>query len=145
MATIAPTTALIRPRNQWSEGAALAALGGRALLAPIFLLSGIGKISDVTMYLGYIKAFGLPFPAVALAGAVALEMLGGLALLLGYRTRLIGTMLALFSIATALIFHEDLGNSDQFLHFWKNLAMAGGLLQLAAFGGGKLSIDGRGR
>lgn len=77
-----------------------------------FLLPGIGKITDPTTYLGYIQAFGVPFPAAALAGAIAIEILGGVALLAGYRARLTGAMMAAFSVTTALIFHADLGNTN---------------------------------
>ncbi len=121
---------------------AFAALIGRLLISPIFLLSGIGKITGSETYLGYISAFGLPFPVLALIGAIVLEIAGGLALMLGYQMRLVGLVLAVFSLATALIFHSDFADQSQFLHFWKNAAMAGGLLQLAAFGTGTLSLDG---
>lgn len=121
---------------------AIAALSGRLLISPIFLLSGIGKITGSATYLGYISAFGLPFPVVALLGAITLEIAGSIALILGYQTRLVGLILALFSLATALVFHSNFSDQNEFLHFWKNVAMAGGLLQLAAFGAGMISLDG---
>lgn len=145
MATLASTVPSFRPQTAGTDGASFAALGGRLMVAPIFLLSGVGKIADPTMYLGYIQAFGMPLPALALAGSIAVEILGGLALLLGYRTRLTGGLLAVFSVTTALVFHSNFADNNEFLHFWKNLAMAGGLLQIAAFGGGQLSLDRRSR
>lgn len=62
---------------------------------------------------------------------------------LGYRIRVIATLLAMFSLATALIFHSDLADQNQFIHFFKNVAMAGGLIQVAAFGGGRLTVGAR--
>ena len=117
---------------------------GRLFLAAIFLLSGLGKIADPAASLGYIGSVGLPFPVVALGGAIVVETLGGLALVLGYRTRTVALALAFFSIATALIFHASLGDENQFIHFLKNIAIAGGLLQVAAFGPGRLALDRRG-
>ncbi|MDS7598480.1 DoxX family protein [Agrobacterium tumefaciens] len=121
---------------------AFSALAGRLLLSPIFILSGFGKITGSETYLGYIAAFGLPFPVICLVGAIALELLGGLALALGYHTRIVGLALALFSLFTALVFHSDFSDQNQFLHFWKNAAMAGGLLEITAFGAGVFSLDG---
>jgi putative oxidoreductase len=73
------------------------------------------------------------------------ELLGGLLLVFGYRTKLAAGALALFSLATAIFFHSALGDQNQFIHFFKNVAIAGGLLQAIAFGAGRLSLDGRSR
>lgn len=126
-----------------NRSSAYAAAAGRVLLAAIFLLSGFSKIADPTSALGYISSVGLPLPQLGLAIAIFVEIVGGLALILGYRTRLVATALALFSIATAVVFHSALGDQNQFIHFFKNIAMAGGLLQLAAFGAGPIAIDNR--
>ena len=123
--------------------AAYAAAAGRILLAAIFILSGIRKVADPASALGYISSVGLPFPEVGLGIAILVEIVGGIALILGYRTKLVATALALFSVATAVFFHSALGDQNQFIHFFKNIAMAGGLLQVAAFGGGKVAIDNR--
>ena len=120
-----------------------AAAAGRILLASIFLLSGFSKIADPASSLGYISSAGLPLPQLGLAIAIFVEIVGGLALILGYRTKLVATALALFSVATAVFFHSALGDQNQFIHFFKNIAMAGGLLQLAAFGAGPVAIDNR--
>ncbi|WP_075291990.1 DoxX family protein [Pararhizobium arenae] len=119
----------------------IAAITGRLLLSPIFVLSGIGKITGFEGYLAYISASGLPFPLIALLGAIALEICGGLALVVGYRARIASFLLAVFSLLTAVVFHSDFADQNQFLHFWKNLAIAGGLLQIAAFGPGGFSVD----
>jgi putative oxidoreductase len=143
MTMIAPVSnnpALIAGETKVS---AYAAAAGRILLASIFLLSGFSKIADPTSSLGYISSAGLPLPQLGLAIAIFVEIVGGLALILGYRTKLVATALALFSVATAVFFHSALGDQNQFIHFFKNIAMAGGLLQLAAFGAGPVAIDNR--
>ena len=126
-----------------TQNAAYVAVAGRVLIAAIFLWSGLGKILDPASALGYISSVGLPFPKIGLGIAILVELLGGLALVVGYRTRLVAVGLALFSIATALVFHSALADQNQFIHFMKNLAMAGGLLQVAAFGAGPVGVDAR--
>ncbi|ROO31704.1 LysR family transcriptional regulator [Pseudomonas sp. AF76] len=120
-----------------------AAFAGRILLSAIFLLSGVSKIGASAGMVAYIESVGLPFPSLALAIAILVEVVGGVALILGYRTRLVAAGLALFSVATALAFHNQLGDQNQFIHFFKNIAMAGGLLQVVAFGAGRFSLDAR--
>lgn len=120
-----------------------AAVAGRILLAAIFVLSGFSKIGDPTSTLGYISAVGLPLPQVALAVAIFVEVAGGLALMLGYRTRLVATALAVFSLVTAVFFHSALADQNQFIHFFKNLAMVGGLVQVISFGPGGIGVDAR--
>ncbi|EHP38514.1 DoxX family protein [Cupriavidus basilensis OR16] len=93
--------------------------------------------------IGYIQSVGLPLPQVALAIAIAVELVGGIALVLGYRTRVVAAILAVFSVATALAFHANLADQNQFIHFFKNIAMAGGLLQIVVYGAGRFSLDAR--
>lgn len=119
------------------------ALAGRVLLAAIFVMSGLGKVAAPAATLAYMTAAGLPLAPLGLAGAALIELGGGIALILGYRTRLVGTVLAVFAIVTALIFHSAFADQNQLIHFFKNVAMAGGLLQVVAFGGGRLSLDAR--
>lgn len=116
---------------------------GRLLMAAIFLLSGIGKISAPAATIGYIAAMGLPMPSVAYIGAVVLEVGGGLLLLAGLQTRLTALALAVFSVVTGLAFHHAVGDQNQMIHLLKNFAMAGGLLQVFAFGAGAYSLDNR--
>lgn len=124
-----------------SLAGAILPLAGRIGLAAIFVLSGISKLTAPDATIGYIASAGLPFPTLALAGAVLVELVGGLLLIAGYRTRLVAAALAGFSLVTALAFHADLADQNQFIHFFKNLAIAGGLLQVAAFGAGRFSLD----
>ena len=119
------------------------ALIGRILLAAIFVLSGVSKLADPAGMTAYIASAGLPLPQVALVGAIVVELGGGLALAAGFQTRLAATALALFSLVAAVFFHAALGDQNQFIHFFKNIAMAGGLLQVAAFGPGRISFDRR--
>lgn len=118
-------------------------LTGRILMAAIFIMSGIGKIAAPAATIGYISAMGLPFPELALAGAIGIEVIGGLLLVLGLYTRPVALALAAFSVLTGLLFHSAIADQNQMIHLMKNLAMAGGLLQVAAFGAGSLSLDSR--
>jgi putative oxidoreductase len=124
---------------------ASASLVGRVLLSVIFILSGFSKLAAPAMMIGYIGSVGLPFPPLALALAVIVEIGGGIALIVGYRARAVASVLAVFSVMTALAFHNALGDQNQFIHFFKNIAMAGGLLQVVAFGAGRFSLDARRR
>ena len=116
---------------------------GRILVAAIFILSGLSKIGAPAATQGYIAAMGLPAPLLAYVGAIVVELGGGLLLLAGYRTRLVAAALAVFSIVTAFVFHHALADQNQMIHFLKNFAMAGGLLQFVAYGAGRISVDGR--
>lgn len=116
---------------------------GRVLLAAIFLVSALGKIGAPAATIGYISAMGLPFPEAGLALAIGVELIGGLLLVLGWQARAAALVLAGFSIVTGVVFHGAIGDQNQFIHLLKNFAMAGGLLQIAAFGAGAFSLDAR--
>jgi putative oxidoreductase len=120
---------------------ALTPLVGRILIGAIFLLSGLSKIAAPTAMAGYIASAGLPLPQLGLAIAILVEVGGSIALILGYRARWAAAVLAIFSIATALAFHNNLADQNQFINFFKNVSMAGGLLQVVAFGAGRFSLD----
>jgi putative oxidoreductase len=116
---------------------------GRVLLATIFIFSGIGKLLAPAATIGYIASSGLPAAPLALAAAIALELGGGLMLAVGIQTRLVAALLAAFSIVTGLAFHNAIGDQNQLIHLLKNIALAGGLLQVVAFGAGAYSVDNR--
>ena len=116
-------------------------LVGRILLAHIFLLAGLNKITGYSGTQGYMEAMGVP--GMLLPLVILLEIGGALALIAGWQTRLAAYALALFSIVSALIFHSNLGDQMQMILFMKNWAMAGGLLVLAANGAGAFSLDNR--
>ncbi len=118
------------------------AAAARVLLAALFLVSGVEKVFAPAMIQGYIASAGLPFPSLVYAITVVIEVGAGALLLVGFRTRLMAGVLAAFTVAAALIFHRALGDPNQFVHFLKNLAIAGGLLHVAAVGAGAFSLDG---
>ena len=119
------------------------ALIGRLLLAAMFILSGFGKLGDPSGTIGYIASAGLPLPPVAYAIALVVEIGAGILLVLGYRARWVALILAAFTLASAIGFHTDFADQNQMIHFMKNLAITGGFLQIAAFGAGAFSLDGR--
>lgn len=124
----------------------LLAAVGRLLIALIFIASGLGKIAAPGATQGYIAAVGLPLPMLSYLIAVLVELAGGILILIGYQVRITGLVLAAFTLATAVIFHTNFADQNQMIHFLKNVAIAGGLLQVAAFGAGSFSLDGwRGR
>jgi putative oxidoreductase len=116
---------------------------GRLLLAIVFILSGLGKIASPEATQGYIASAGLPLPLLSYLIAIVIELGGGVLLVFGYRTRIVALALAAFTVSTALVFHNDFADQNQMIHFLKNISIAGGLLQAAAFGAGSLSLDAR--
>ena len=116
---------------------------GRLMIGLPFAMSGLSKLATYGATTGMISAVGLPFPPLAFAVAVAAELGGGLLLIAGYRVRFVAVALAVFSLATAVSFHNDFADQNQMIHFLKNVMIAGGLLQIAAFGAGALSLDNR--
>jgi putative oxidoreductase len=126
------------------------ALAGRVLLALLFLPAGIGKLTGFAGAVGYISSVGLPLPQAAAALAIVVEVGGGLALIAGYRTRVVAIVLAVFTLVASFFFHNywALPANEQMmphLLFAKNIAVVGGLLTLAAWGAGAWSLDGRGK
>jgi putative oxidoreductase len=116
---------------------------GRLLIGLPFAMSGLSKLAAYGQTTAMIAAVGLPVPPLAYAMAVAIELGGGLLLIAGFQTRIVATALALFSIATAVSFHNNFADQNQMIHFLKNVMMAGGLLQIVAFGAGAISLDNR--
>jgi putative oxidoreductase len=116
---------------------------GRLLIAAIFLVSGVGKIVAPEMTQRYIASVGMPAPLLAYLIAVLIEVGGGILLLVGLKTRSVALVMALYAIATALGFHTHFSDQNQMIHFLKDIAIAGGLLQVVAFGAGGFSLDNR--
>jgi putative oxidoreductase len=114
---------------------------GRLMIGLPFAMSGLSKLAAYNATTGMISAAGLPFPPLAFAVAVAVELGGGVLLVAGYRARFIATAMAVFALAAAVSFHNNFADQNQMIHFLKNVMMAGGLLQIAAFGAGALSVD----
>ena len=116
---------------------------GRLMIGLPFAMSGLGKLAAYGATTALIGAVGLPFPPLAYAVAVVVELGGGVLLVAGYQARVVAIALAVFSLATAVSFHNNFADQNQMIHFLKNVMMAGGLLQIAAFGAGALSVDNR--
>jgi putative oxidoreductase len=121
---------------------------GRVLLALIFVTSGYGKLAGLEGTAGYIASVGLPWPTALAVAAGLFELLAGLALVVGFKARWAAFALGAFTLLASLLFHaywaapEDQQFVQQ-LMFMKNLAIAGGLFIVAAFGAGRLGFDGR--
>lgn len=121
--------------NQYSH------LVGRILIALIFIIAGAGKLMDPAGTAGYMQSAGVP--TIFLWPTIALELLGGIAIVIGFQTRIVSYLLAFFCVAAAALFHMDFSNQMQQILFLKNLAIAGGFLLLASSGATALSIDKR--
>ena len=119
----------------------ISSLAGRVLMVGIFLVSGFGKLTQYAGTQAYMAAAGVPASLLPLV--IALEIGGGLAIAIGWKTRWAALALAGFSIVSAVLFHANFADQMQSILFMKNLAMAGGFLVLFANGPGALSIDAR--
>jgi len=117
---------------------------GRLLIGLPFAMSGLSKLAAIGPTTDMIRTAGLPVPSLALALSVLVELGGGLLLVAGFQARIVAGVLAVFSLATAVAFHSNFADQNQMIHFLKNVMMAGGLLQIVAFGAGALSFDNRG-
>jgi putative oxidoreductase len=120
---------------------ALAAPVGRILISLIFVISGFGKISSFAGTQAYMESVGVPGALLPLV--IALELLGGLAIIVGWHTRLAAFLLAGFSLVSGVLFHANFGDQMQTIMFLKNLALAGGFLMIVSHGAGPYSIDNR--
>ncbi len=119
----------------------LAMPAGRILIALIFVLAGINKILGYAGTQGYMESKGVPGALLPLV--ILLEVGGGLAIMIGWQTRLAALALAGFSILAAIIFHNNFADQNQMIHFLKNLSIAGGFLFLFAHGPGAYALDNR--
>ena len=119
----------------------LAAPTGRILISLIFVVSGISKLGNFSGTQGYMESVGVP--GMLLPVVIAVELLGGLAIILGWHTRIAAFLLAGFSLVSAVLFHANFGDQMQMIMFMKNLALAGGFLMLVSLGAGPWSIDNR--
>ncbi|MDQ6958386.1 MAG: DoxX family protein [Mariprofundaceae bacterium] len=122
---------------KWTE------LIGRILLAQLFLMAGIHKITAYAGTQGYMEAMGVP--GMLLPLVILLEVGGGLMLVLGWKARWAAAAMGVFSLTSAAIFHHNLADQMQMIMFMKNLSIAGGMFILAVHGAGILSLDGRNR
>lgn len=124
------------------------ALIGRILIAVMFVPAGFQKLTGFAGTVGYATSAGMPLPEAGVAVALVIEIVGGLALLLGWGTRWVALILAFFTLVASFIFHPFWSVPAEAvmvtqLLFWKNIAVVGGLLGFAAHGGGDWSVDAR--
>ena len=122
------------------------ALFGRAILAVFFVMSGFGKVTGFDGTVGYIASKGLPMPQVLAAIAVLIEVVGGLAIIIGWKTRWAALALIVFLIVITPIFHSYWAvppgqMMGQQINFMKNVSILGGMLLLFGFGPGRYSAD----
>ena len=122
------------------------ALVGRILLGLLFVMSGFEKITGFQGTVGYISSAGLPMASVVAVLTILIELGGGLMIVFGFYTRWAAYALAGFTLLAAILFHAYWGVPEaarmgQYLNFWKNVTIAGGMLVLAAFGPGAISVD----
>jgi putative oxidoreductase len=117
----------------------LAELGGRVLLATLFLLSGVGKIAGYAATAGYMASVGVPGALLPLV--IVTEVLGAAAIIIGWKTRIVAFLLAGFTLLSAFVFHNNFANQIEMVMFLKNVSIAGGLLLLVMHGAGRISVD----
>jgi putative oxidoreductase len=115
---------------------------GRLLLCSIFIWAGIGKLMNPSGTAQYFTNAHIPAPEIAVWVVIAIEILGGLAILVGFKTRWAAAVLAIFCLVTGVAVHLPVGDQGNMINFYKNLVMAGGFLYVVAYGAGPLSIDG---
>lgn len=129
--------------SQTSGSTSAAILVGRIFLSIMFILAGFSKLTAIAGTAGWFESLGIPAPTLAAVGSGVVELVGGLAILVGFKTRIAALVLAIFTVAATLIAHTNLADQVQQLFFMKNLAVTGGFLILAAAGAGAYSIDAR--
>ena len=113
---------------------------GRVLMSVLFLVAGLGKLgAGYEPTQAYMAAHGVPTALLPLV--IATELVGGIAIVIGYKTRIVAFLLAGFTLLTALFFHSNFGQPMQNIMFMKNLAIAGGFLFLVVNGAGRFSLD----
>ena len=114
-------------------------LCARILISILFFLNGIFKIMNYDGAISWIESYGIP--GVLIIPAIILEILGPILIILGYKTKITASILGVFCLATAIIFHNDFNNQMQLTSFLKNIAIAGGFLFLVINGSKKFSLD----
>jgi len=129
--------------GQTSGSSSAAILVGRIFLSVMFILAGFSKLTAIAGTAGWFESLGIPAPTLAAVATGVIELVGGLAILVGFKTRIAALVLAIFTVAATLIAHTNLADQVQQLFFMKNLAVTGGFLVLAAAGAGAYSIDAR--
>ena len=115
---------------------------GRLLMSSLFIWEGVHQLLNPGGTAHYFASLNLPLPEAAVWISIVIHLIGGLAILVGFKTRWAAGVLAIFCLGTAFGVHLPAGDMANMIHFYKNLAMTGGFLYVAAYGAGRLSIDG---
>ena len=111
----------------------------RIFIALIFVMSGLNKIPNYDNVAGWMDAMGVPGTLLPLV--IMLEVLGGVAIMIGYKTRIVALVFASFCVLSAVIFHSNFADQNDMIHFMKNIAIAGGFLILVKHGAGSYALD----
>lgn len=119
----------------------MAAPVARVMISLIFVISGLGKLSAYAGTQAYMDSMGVPGALLPLV--IALELVGGLAVTIGWQTRIVAFLLAGFSLLSALLFHGNIGDQTHMIMFLKNVSIAGGFLMIVSLGGGAYALDNR--
>jgi putative oxidoreductase len=129
------------PASATSTIQKVAELAGRLMLSSLFLISGLGKLGAYAATAAFMASVGVPGALLPLV--IATEVLGAIAVIVGWKTRIAAFLLAGFSLLTALVFHNHLADQNQATDFLKDVAIAGGFILLVVNGAGRLSLDRR--
>jgi putative oxidoreductase len=134
------TSAFERKLSRFSD---IALLIGRILVAVLFLMAAYAKFKGLGGTTSYLTKLGVPAPSLAAPLVAAFELVAGILLLVGFKTRLVALAIAIFVVIAALLAHMNFADQNQLNHFLKNLAIAGGCLALFVSGAGLYSVDAR--
>ena len=115
----------------------------RALICSLFIWDGVLQLRDPAGTVNYFESLNVPAPQIAVWVSIAVHLLGGIGILVGFMTRWAAALLILLCLGTAFGVHLRAGDMENMTHFYKNLVMTGGLLYVVAFGPGAISLDGR--
>ena len=115
---------------------------GRLLLSSAFIWAGFGKLMNPSGTAGYFASLHIPVPSIAVWVVIIVELIGGILLLIGFQTRLVAAVLAIFCLITGFAIHLPVGDLPNMINFYKNLVMTGGFLYVISYGAGNLSVDG---
>jgi putative oxidoreductase len=146
MSSVAPTASGVAVIPTYHPAVTLIA---RVLMAAIFIIFGVRKILAFAFYAGYFAKLGFPAPEAMVVLAILIEIGGGLAFAIGWQTRWTAWLLALYTVIATFMAHRywDFGDAAQYAnqmsHFWKNITIVGGLMMVAVFGPGPISVDKR--
>lgn len=144
MSSVAPTAPGIPVVPSYHPAVTLI---GRLLMAALFIIFGIRKILAFSFYAGYFAKLGFPAPEVMVVLAIIVELGGGLLLAVGWKTRWMAWALAIFTVIATFMAHRYWEFPDaqqynaQMINFWKNITILGGLMMVACFGPGSISVD----